>query len=243
MNRFGRFFISILLALYSFVPLTTVYAITIPDLLEKIKGNQGMVQTLQADMTTEISSSNKNIPAMKQTGRIINKYPDKSRMEIMSPIKQTTITNGTRMKIIDGQSGKSFVQDLSRGQSPVTGHQSSGMGMDPTKALENFNLKMVTDSDSEIVIESSPKEKNPYLDKMRLTFSPATFLPTRVDVYGSQGKLISSTTIIYDKVSDVYVHIQNKTSVSLPQGSMKVEVVYDKVRVNEKVSDALFGVE
>ena len=220
------------------------FAISIPDLLQKIKENQAKIQTLQAEMTTTIQSSSKSIPPMKQTGKIIQKYPDKSRMEMTSPIKQTTITNGTKMKMIDGQSGKSFVQDLSKSQGPsAISNPSSGMGMDPTKALENFNLKIVTESDSAIVIESTPREKNPYLEKMRLTFSPATYLPTQIEVYGSKGKLLSTTTIVYDKVSDVYVPIQNKTSVSLPQGSMQVEVTYDKVKVNEKVADSLFGVE
>jgi outer membrane lipoprotein-sorting protein len=222
------------------------YAISIPDLLQKIKENQGEVITLQADMTTEITSTNKNIPPMKQTGKLYQKHPDKSRMEMTEPIKQTTITNGTKMKIVDGASGKSFVQDLSKlkGSSGI-GNPQSGMGMqqDPSKALENFNMTITSENDKEIVLVGSPKESNPYLSRMRFTFAPTTFLPTKIEVYGSQNRLLSTTTITYNHISGVYVPIENTSSIQLPQGSMNVRVQYDHVKVNEKVSDALFRVE
>ena len=115
--------------------------------------------------------------------------------------------------------------------------------MDPTKALDHFNLKIVSENDEGIILEGTPKEENKFLSKMRFVFSSETFLPNEVVVFGSGGKQLSDSTITYEKISDVYVPIENSSTVTLPQGSMVVDVLFSNVKVNQKIADSLFEVE
>jgi outer membrane lipoprotein-sorting protein len=93
------------------------------DLIAKMRSQQDLVKDLQADTTTTITSNisipgapSKGPQTMTQTGHIWQKGRDKSKVEITSPMKQITITNGSMMTIISPDSGQKITQDLGKVQ-------------------------------------------------------------------------------------------------------------------------------
>jgi len=62
-------------------------------------------------------------------------------------------------------------------------------------------------------------------------------------MYGGDGKLLSQSTIEYEKISDVWVPVKNVSNVNTPMGKMNVEMVYKNIKVNEGIKDAIFKIE
>ena len=80
------------------------------------------------------------------------------------------------------------------------------------------------------------------MGKMEIYVDSARMVPTKISIYTPHGKLINSTEIEYKKIAGVYVVYKNTSSVNLPNGSMKVEMVYSNLKVNEGIKDEEFEI-
>ena len=93
------------------------------------------------------------------------KGKDKSKIEMLSPMKQTTITNGSKMATINADTGQKFIQDLSK----IKGQAPAGQGrgqMDLDKAKEYFDLSLKKTKSGAYIISGQPKQNNKFLGKM-----------------------------------------------------------------------------
>lgn len=221
-----------------FLARTPAHALTIPDLLQKVKENQSNIQTLQADTETTMESSNKNMPAMKQTGRLYQKYPGKSRTEVDAPTKQITIMNGSKMKFIDGATGKSFTKDMS--ELGAIGGSPSGSIAQMTNL---FDLKILSENESEILLEGRPKTTNNFMEKIEFTLSAETFLPQKIDSFAKGGRKLSVMNIAYKEIDKVQVPVETRSTIYMPNGQMNALLQYKNVKVNQPIKESMFDVE
>lgn len=225
------------------------------DLIAKMKTQQDLVKDLQADTKTTITSNisipgapSKGPQTMVQTGHIWQKGRDKSKVEITSPMKQVTITNGSMMTIISPDSGQKVTQDLSKMQGA-----GKGGGMDATKALDYFNLSVtktegVTGESGIYVISGAPKESNQFLGRMDFFIDAEKYIPLRIAMYTPKGALMSLSEIEYEPVAissteTVYVAKKIKSLVTMQMGSVNTEMVYEDIKVNKGISDSVFEAE
>ncbi len=225
------------------------------DLIAKMRSQQDLVKDLQADTTTTITSNisipgapSKGPQTMTQTGQIWQKGRDKSKVEITSPMKQVTITNGSMMTIISPDSGQKITQDLSKMQGA-----GKGQGMDATKALDYFNLSVnkaeVATGESDIyVISGTPKESNQFLGRMDFFIDAEKCIPLRIAMYTPKGALMSLSEIEYEPVAvssaeTAYVPKKIKSIVTMQMGSVNTEMVYENIKVNKGISDSVFEAE
>ena len=209
-----------------------------------MEARQNEIQTLEADITTNVHSTHKNFPTVRQQGKIYVKSPNRSRVEITTPYKQTTITNGNQIKVIDEESGQYQISDISEkeGAAPLLPH--GGGAIDPVKALEYFDLRITKNTNKEIVLEGIPKKQTPSLTKLVLTLSAEHFLPVHIALWGEEGQRISDTTITYRIISGIYVPFRNDATVLLPDANkMNVEIEFKNVAVNAPIPDEQFQIE
>ena len=222
-------------------------------LLAKIKSAQSAIKDLQADTTTTITSNislpgaaSKGPQTMTQKGRMWQKGRNKSKVEMTEPKKQTTITNGNIMTIIDPSSGRKIVQDMSkiRGQGPGA----KGQGMDATKALDYFDLTVTEHGTIEYIITGRPKEANQFLGRMDFIIDAEKYVPVRIAMYTPKGTLMSLSEMEYAEIEvstgeAVWVPKKIRSIVTMQMGSVNTEMVYENIKVNQGIKDEIFETE
>jgi outer membrane lipoprotein-sorting protein len=222
-------------------------AMKVEDLLTKIREGQSKVKDLQADITTIIKSDMGGKKEAEQKGHIWIKGEDKSKMEMISPLRQISITSGKKMAVINPETGQKFVQDLTA-MRKKTGQMDLGKNvMDQTKALEYFNLSVKEVGGffggvKEYVISGTPKEKNKFLGRIEFTVDAKKYVPTRIDIYNPKNSLVSSSAIEYVQIKDIWVITRNLSEVKLPSGKMRMEMRFDNIKVNEGMPDKIFEI-
>jgi outer membrane lipoprotein-sorting protein len=214
----------------------------IEDILAKVSTNQSLIKDMQADITTVIKSEMKGKMESEQKGKIWIKGEDKSKIEMIKPVAQITITSGGKMMAVDPATGQKMVQDLKKLREK-TGQPDLGQGsMDKKKMLEYFDLKLKNVSGI-IVIEAKPKKTNKFLGRVDFTIDSNRYLPVKIEIYNPAGNLVSATKIEYIKTKNVWVISKSVSEVKLPMGSMKAEMRYDNIKINEGISDSIFKIE
>jgi outer membrane lipoprotein-sorting protein len=237
-----------LLVLLSVGVSVSLGAMKVEDLLAKIREGQSKVKDLQADITTVIRSDMGGKKEAEQKGHIWIKGEDMSKMEMVSPLKQISITSGKKMAVINPETGQKFVQDL-EAMRKKTGQMDLGKNvMDQTKALEYFNLSVKEVGGffggvKEYLITGVPKEKNKFLGRVEFAVDAKRFVPTRIDIYNPQGNLVSSSTIEYAQLKNIWVIAKNISEVKLPSGKMKMEMRFENIKVNEGIPDKEFKID
>lgn len=221
--------------------------LTLQSLLNKIQSNQNKIKDMYAETTTTITSSiampgtkTKGPQKMVQKGKMWTKGQDKSKIEMLSPMKQVTITNGDKMAIINPQTGQKMVQDLSKVRGPRSKVQ--GQEMDLQKAMEYFDLSLKQTEDGDYVITGVPKKKNKFLGKMEFYVDSTRWVPVKILMYGAKNKLLSRSVIEYEKISKVWVPVKNRSNVNTPAGRMEVEMEFKNIKINKGIKDKEFEI-
>lgn len=222
--------------------------LSINDLIGKIKGNQEKIRDLYAETTTSISA-NMALPGKKgsgpqnmtQKGKLWNKGKDKTRVEMTSPMRQITITNGDKMAVINQDSGQKVVQDMKKLREK-SGQPDSSKQMDLEKMTEYFDLSIKRVGDDYLII-GIPKEKSKFLGKMEFYVDPSRWVTDRILMYGPGDKLLSRSDIEYKEFAGVWIPVKNISSVTTPAGNMKMTMEFSGIKVNQGIDDSVFKVE
>lgn len=213
-------------------------AMTVDELFAKLKDNQGKIKDMQADVATKMVSNAKGMKDMTQKGHIWTKGKDKSKMEITSPQKQISITNGTKVAMISPDTGQKYVQDLSK---TPGGEKQESAQMDFEKAKEKFNFSIKEFSKGYLIV-GVPRGSNKIMGKMEVFVDGKKLVPEEIRVFNADSKKISDTRIEYKEIKGILVASRSFSSVSMPGGEMKIDMVYDNIKINENIPDSVFDV-
>ncbi|MFH1386454.1 MAG: outer membrane lipoprotein-sorting protein [bacterium] len=220
--------------------------LSLDEVIGKLQGNQQQIKDMYAETKTVIFSNmsmpgqqSKGPQKIEQRGKMWTKGEDKSKIEISSPMKQVTITNGDKMAIINSDTGQKMIQDLKK----MRGQGAADPGkMSLDKAKEFFNLSLKKDGD-DYIVTGVPKKKNKFLGKMEFYVDSNQWVPTKVNMYDLKGKLISQSNIKYQKVSGSWVPCSNNSVINTPMGRMDVAMEFSNIKVNSGLSDKEFKIE
>lgn len=174
------------------------------------------------------------------------KGEDKTKLEMVSPTKQITITNGDKMAMINPETGQKVVQDLKKLRSQGVGGNQERMSLE--KAKEYFNLSVTNRQDPdtkqlEYVVTGIPKKENKLIGKMEFYLDPSNWVPVKVIMCDPKGNVFSQSTLTYQTISGAQVPIKTVSHINTPMGKMDVEMSYDNVRVNKGINDREFKIE
>ncbi|MCX5727134.1 MAG: outer membrane lipoprotein carrier protein LolA [Candidatus Saganbacteria bacterium] len=222
---------------------TVSYALTIEQLIEKVKVNQAKILDMKAEITTTMTSNIQgNDYKLIQKGKLWTKNPNKSKIEVLSPVHQITITNGNIITVVSPDSGQKMVQDISE-MKGKTGMPDAGDMMNISKALEYFNLTTAQTDTGAYLITGTPKEKNDFLGKMEFLLDPAKYVFTQISIFNPQGGLISLSKVEYANISNCWVPMKNNSTITMPTGGMNMEMVFENLQVNKGIADTEFEVK
>ena len=221
--------------------------LALDDVIKNIQSNQSKIKDMYAETTTIITSNikmpgaaEKGPQKMVQKGKMWSKGEGKSKIEMISPMKQVTITNGDKMAVIYPETGQKVIQDLKKLRDK-SGMSDASKQMSLEKAKEFFDLSAKA-KDNGYVITGIPKKENKFLDKMEFYVDGEKWVPIKILLYGPKDKLISQSEIEYQKISDVWVPVKNLSNISTPAGTMKVEMEFSNIKINKGISDKEFNI-
>ncbi|MFA5894005.1 MAG: outer membrane lipoprotein-sorting protein [Candidatus Margulisiibacteriota bacterium] len=246
------------------VDLPAAAGLTIDEIINKIQSNQSKIKDMYAETTTIITSNmvmpgqeSKGPQKITQKSKMWTKGEDKSKIEMLSPTRQITITNGDQMAIIDPETGQKTVQDMSKIKGQMPGGKGQGsMNLDKAKEFFYFSARKITaatagGSDT-YIITGVPKQQNRFMGKMEFYVDSEKWLPTKIMMYDPKNKPMSQTEIEYSSVEDgsataaegsvIFVQSKNKSVISSPMGKMEVGVEYGAVKINSGISDDEFTI-
>ncbi len=221
--------------------------ISLDNLITNLQANQNKVKDMYAETVTTITSNmtmpgqeSKGPQKMVQKGKMWTKGQDKTKIEMLSPTKQVTITNGDQMAMINSETGQKMIQDLKKlREKNGTGDTSRQMSLE--KAKEFFNLSSVKKGD-DYVITGVPKKDNKFIGKMEFYVDSGRWIPVKIMMYDAKGKPVSESNIEYREFSGVWVPVKNISKVTTPMGKMDVEMLFENVRVNQGINDREFKI-
>ena len=240
------------LAVFSFVlalvlGLSAVADLSLEEIIGKLQANQSKIKDMYVETLTTINSNmsapgqeNKGPQKMVQKSKMWTKGQDKAKIEMLSPNKQVTITNGDKMVIINPETGQKMVQDLAkmRAQGMSSGNQ--GMNLDKVKEFFDLNVKQIG---GQYVITGVPKKANQALGKMEFYIDQEKWQTVKIMMYDAKGRLINQSDIGYQEIDDVWVPAKNKSVMLTPMGKMDVEMEMSNVKINQGIKDSEFRVE
>lgn len=225
--------------------------LSLEDIINNLKANQAKIKDMYAETETTITSNmsmpgqeNKGPQKMVQKAKMWTKGQDKSKIEMISPMKQTTIANGDQMAIISSDTGQKTVQDLKKLREKTGGLGSgSQMGLDKAKEFFDLSVKRLDTSAEAYVITGVPKKENKFLGRMEFYVDSNKWVPTKILMYDAKGKLMSQSVIEYEKIVGAFVPVKNVSNVTTPMGRMDIEMEYENVEVNRGINDKEFKIE
>jgi len=225
--------------------------LTLDEIAGKLKGSQQKIKDMYAETYTKISS-NLQIPGsdkkgpqnIEQKGKLWTKGEGKSKMEMLSPMKQITVTNGDKMMVVNPDSGQKMVQDLKkmREKSGASFGGDAGGQMSLEKAKEYFDLSAKADGGG-YVLTGIPKKANNFLGKMEFYLDSDRWVPKKICMYDSKGKIISQSEIEYKEISGIFVPSKTKSQIMTPMGKMDVEMQFNNIKINQGIDDKEFRIE
>lgn len=218
--------------------------LSLQDIIQNIQSNQSQIKDMYAETTATITSNmampgqeSKGPQKIVQKGKMWTKGQDKSKIEMLSPIRQITITNGDKMTIINPDSGQTITQDLAKIREK-SGIPKSG-SMDLSKALDNFDLS-VEQGDNQYVIIGKPKQANKFLGKMEFYIDPERWLPVKILIYTPADKIMNTTEMDYKKISGIWVAVETSSAAITPMGVIKTAIVFENIKINQGISNSEF---
>ncbi|MBI5701222.1 outer membrane lipoprotein-sorting protein [Candidatus Saganbacteria bacterium] len=212
---------------------TGAFAISANDVLSKAKANYEKIKTFSA--TISVKMLGEKSKKSSQLAKMMFKGKDKMRIE--SDKDKVTIVNGNRIKLTaHGQTKVDKIDDLRK----KSGREDIGKNpLDVLAGLEKNNLSIKEQSDS-YVITAIPKKENPLVSKVEVVVKKDAYLPTKLVVIGTDGKVISGTQLTYSKVAGIDVVSKMGMEVNLFGKKIATEMSFKDIKVNEDISDDLF---
>ena len=240
--------------------------LSIEAVIANMQVNQSKINDMYAETTTTITSNmampgqeSKGPQKMVQKAKMWTKGQDKSKIEMLSPTRQVTITNGDQMATINPETGQKVVQDLKKLRDKsggLAGGQSGQMTLDKISEFFYLSVRKLDSSTTEGVntylVTGVPKKENKFMGKMEFYVNSEKWLPVKIIMYDPKNRPMSQTGIEYSSVEDkseaasegavIFVPLKNKSVVSSPMGKMEIEVEYTKVKINSGINDNEFSI-
>jgi len=249
---YKKLFVTVAVVLFAFS--ATAADLTIDEIINNIQANQTKIHDMYAETTTTITSNmvmpgqeSKGPQKMVQKSKTWTKGQDKSKIEMLSPTRQITITNGDQMAIINPETGQKMVQDLKKLREKSGGlGAGSQMSLDKAKDFFYLSVRKLDSSTSggidTYIIAGVPKKENKFMGKMEFYVDSEKWLPAKIIMYDPKNRPMSQTEIEYQQISDVWVPITTTSSLTTPMGTMKMGMEYSNTKVNQGIKDSEFNI-
>jgi len=228
---------------------SSVFAISVDEIIGKMKDNQNKIKDMYAETVTIMDMSGFPKPKkgkapemkMEQKGKLWVKGEDKSRVELDSPVKQIMVTNGEKLIMINPKTGEKLSQDLKQAkkQNPIN-FQGGNFGL--SKLKEQYNMS-VREKGNELAIICEPKNKKEVGVSIEIYIDKDKWLAKEISVKTNEGLMVSNTDIEYQNVSGAWVPKKMNSMANAIFGKMKIKMLFNNIKVNQGIDDKVFKID
>lgn len=231
--------LSVFVFLLAFLFLTSSSFAT-PSLKEitlKLQEQTDKIQTLEADIQTILSTPliNDGEPTIMES-KLFKKGKDKTRTEITTPSAQIMVVNGTTIYAKDVDSGQ--VVKTEKTYAPDQFDPNSDF-LDLERYLKDYDLKVTQKADA-LQIEGKPKQASKMIKRLTLDLDSKDFQVKKIIIYNLKDQPLFNIALEYESVGGVSVPVHTTADMNSVLGSMKIEMIYKNVKVNQPLDDGLF---
>ena len=178
-----RYAVALLTLLVLVVPAAAQTTVTLDDAIRGIEGAYGRMTDLKAEFTQTAfnKSLNQTIPA---TGKVYLKKGGKLRWEYAEPTPQQIVSDGKTIWIYTPTLNQVNTGPAPEALAGPAGSFLSGLG----KLREHFSVRLLNpaqpkDADGNVVLDLTPKQPLPTLQRLILAFDPNGWRLRRAVVY------------------------------------------------------------
>jgi len=178
-----RYAVALLTLLVLVVPASAQTTVTLDDAIRGIEGAYGRMTDLKAEFTQTAfnKSLNQTIPA---TGKVYLKKGGKLRWEYAEPTPQQIVSDGKTIWIYTPTLNQVNTGPAPEALAGPAGSFLSGLG----KLREHFNVRLLNpaqpkDADGNVVLDLTPKQPLPTLQRLILAFDPNGWRLRKAVVY------------------------------------------------------------
>ncbi|MFH1542242.1 MAG: hypothetical protein ABIE84_04040 [bacterium] len=166
-------------------------------LINKVKNNFQQIKTISADITLDYNLSLLGCgTGTGWPGKLYYKSPDKLKVEFKG--RETYFAQGNKIRKIDNKGKRYYVTLINAIDMSV--------GFHPGLITHNFNLKTLSETETEAIIEGTPKPgilKN--AKKLIFYFDKERWLLTKFDVLFPNPNLSGTIEISYAKIKGLWI--------------------------------------
>ncbi|MFC1517943.1 outer membrane lipoprotein carrier protein LolA [Candidatus Margulisiibacteriota bacterium] len=232
-----------ILLLISIFLITSIFpcnASEVSDLIKKIQEAQPQYADLETKVEINTISPLLGDKSIKQVQKIYRKGKDKERIDVIEPIKQTTIINGKYLYQKDAQ-GRVIKQDLEEVTSKALGFSYSPDRIE--NIMKAFELTASQNADS-VVLTGIPKElaADALITKVVMTFTKDTLLLNRIQAYRNQ-ELLMTSEMNHTLVNEQPVLKELNTQIFMEGMPLSSQAVYSEIKLDQGLADSLFEVD
>jgi outer membrane lipoprotein-sorting protein len=210
---------------------------TLKEITQKLQEQTAKIQTLEADIQTILSTPliNDGEPTIMES-KLYKKGKDKTRTEITTPSAQIMVVNGTTI----------YAKDVDSGQVVKTEKKYSPDQFDPNSDfldLERYlkDYELTVQQKAEILqIQGKPKQASKMIKRLTLDLDPQDFQVKKIIIYNLKDQPLFNIALEYESVGGVSVPVHTTADMNSVLGSMKIEMIYKNVKVNQPLDDGLF---
>src|SRR5919108_979618 len=178
-----RYAVTLLTLLMLAMPAAAQTTVTLDDAIRGVEGAYGRMTDLKADFsqTAFNKSLNQTIPA---TGKVYLKKGGKLRWEYAEPTRQQIVSDGKTIWIYTPTLNQVNTGPAPEALAGPAGSFLSGLG----KLREHFSVRLLNpaqpkDADGNVVLDLTPKQPLPTLQRLILAFNPNGWRPRKAVVY------------------------------------------------------------
>jgi len=178
-----RYAVALLTLLVLVVPASAQTTVTLDDAIRGIEGAYGRMTDLKAEFTQTAfnKSLNQTIPA---TGKVYLKKGGKLRWEYAEPTPQQIVSDGKTIWIYTPTLNQVNTGPAPEALAGPAGSFLSGLG----KLREHFSVRLLNpaqpkDADGNVVLDLTPKQPLPTLQRLILAFDPNGWRLRKAVVY------------------------------------------------------------
>jgi len=210
---------------------------TLKEITQKLQEQTEQIKTLEADIQTVLSTPliNDGEPTIMES-KLYKKGKDKTRTEITTPSAQIMVVNGTTIYAKDVDSGQ--VVKTEKKYSPDQFDPNSDF-LDLERYLKDYDLK-VTQKAEILQIEGKPKQTSKMIKRLTLDLDSKDFQVKKIIIYNLKDQPLFTITLKYEDFNGISVPVYTNADMNSIIGSMKIEMTYSNVKVNQPLDDRLF---
>ena len=204
------------------------------DVISKASAVWKEIPSFKANL---VMTSNTEDVEIRSRGKIFHAKPDKYRIELFTPKKQSILIDKNSIESKDIASGIKLKQIFSKlAEKDVL---SLPAIFDITKQFESYNFEVQDQNRSSILLKGTPKEKG-LIGKIDVYVDSKDFFPSRIVYYNAKGTLLGLKEIQYSKIGTSVLPVKCYATLMLHTGSAQSEIEYQDISIEQNLPEKLF---